>query len=73
MNSEVKVILGIAGGIATGLLIGLFTAPEKGSETRKRVSEQSGQWKDSLAKLFKHSKNGDMREEESRSTNPAVI
>jgi gas vesicle protein len=73
MTSETKLILGIAGGLAAGLLIGYFTAPEKGSETRKKIMEQPGKWKDSIASLFKQSEDGELREESLKKTKHAAV
>lgn len=73
MTSETKLILGIAGGLAAGLLIGYFTAPEKGSETRKKIMEQPGKWKEGIAKLFKQSEDGELREEGLKKTKQAVV
>jgi gas vesicle protein len=73
MTSETKLILGIAGGLAAGLLIGYFTAPEKGSETRKKIMEQPGKWKDSIASLFKQSEDGELREESMKKTKQAAV
>ncbi|MEJ8844109.1 YtxH domain-containing protein [Lacibacter sp. H375] len=74
MTSEAKLILGITGGLAAGLLIGYFTAPDKGSETRKKIMENSGKWKDSIAKMFKSSEDGEMYDhgikEAKQSTSP---
>ena len=56
MNTTAKIALGILGAAAAGVVIGLLLAPEKGSETRKRVKETAGGWVDSLAHLFQNGK-----------------
>jgi gas vesicle protein len=38
MSSFEKVLLAFIGGAAVGLTIGLLLAPEKGAETRKKIS-----------------------------------
>jgi gas vesicle protein len=37
MNSNGKVLLAILSGMAAGLLVGVLLAPEKGSETRRKL------------------------------------
>lgn len=41
MNSDSKVLLGVLAGAATGAILGVLFAPEKGEETRRRLSEGS--------------------------------
>jgi gas vesicle protein len=40
MTTKSKIILGLAGAAAAGVLVGLLLAPEKGMETRKRSLKQ---------------------------------
>jgi gas vesicle protein len=56
MTTGTKVFLGILGAAAAGVAIGLLIAPEKGSETRKRVAKTTGEWADQLSNLFKNSR-----------------
>jgi gas vesicle protein len=42
MNSTGKFILGVLSAAAAGTVIGLLIAPEKGSETRKKLVESFG-------------------------------
>ena len=35
-----KLILGVLGGVAVGALMGVLFAPEKGSKTRKKISNE---------------------------------
>jgi gas vesicle protein len=52
MSTGTKVTLGILGAIAAGVCIGLLIAPDKGSETRKRIAETTGDWADKLKNAF---------------------
>ncbi len=52
MNTKTKIALGILGAAAAGVVIGMLVAPEKGSETRKKIKKQTGDWADQLGNLF---------------------
>ena len=52
MDTE-KVVLGALAGLATGAILGILFAPEKGTETRKKIADKG---KDSLDDL-KHKYN----------------
>jgi gas vesicle protein len=54
MNTKAKIALGILGAAAAGVVIGMLLAPEKGSETRKKVKQTAGGWIDSLSHLFQN-------------------
>jgi gas vesicle protein len=57
MNTGTKVLLGIFGAAAAGVVIGLLIAPEKGSDTRKRIARTTGDWADQLTNMFKNTRN----------------
>lgn len=59
MTTQIKLMMGVAGGLAAGILIGFLTAPGKGSETRKKVVDQTGKMKDGLSKMLMNSRNGE--------------
>ena len=52
MNTKSKVILGILGAAAAGVVIGMLIAPEKGKETRKRLRKTAGEWADTMSHLW---------------------
>ena len=52
MTTTTKIALGVLGAAAAGVVIGLLIAPDKGSETRKRIMKTTGGWADGLSHLF---------------------
>jgi len=48
MNNTAKIIAALAVGAAAGAVIGVLFAPEKGSETRRKVSEEGKKLAQSL-------------------------
>ena len=54
MTTGTKVFLGILGAAAAGVAIGLLIAPEKGSETRKRLAKTTSEWADQVSNIFKN-------------------
>lgn len=56
MTTRTKVILGIVGAAAAGVVIGMLMAPEKGTEIRARVSQKAGDWTGYLSDLFANAK-----------------
>jgi gas vesicle protein len=49
MNSTSKILLGFIAGAAIGGALGILLAPDKGSETRRRISEKGSEIGDSIA------------------------
>lgn len=49
MNSNSKILLGFIAGAAIGGALGLLLAPDKGSETRRRIVEKGNEMGDSLS------------------------
>jgi len=56
MTTKSKVILGLVGAAAAGVIVGLLIAPEKGAELRKKVKDTAGDWADHLTDLFANAK-----------------
>jgi len=58
-----KMTVGLVVGIAVGVCIGLLLAPDKGSETRKKLADSAGDWIEKAKNFF-----GAAGEEASRSS-----
>jgi|1115.fasta_scaffold18954_1 gas vesicle protein len=58
MTNRNKVMLGILGAAAAGVVIGMLIAPEKGKDMRKKIRKTAGDWADSLGTLWHRGKDG---------------
>jgi gas vesicle protein len=56
MTTKSKVLLGILGAAAAGVVIGLLIAPEKGKDMRKKIRKTVGDWSDELGHLWERGK-----------------
>ena len=56
MSTKSKVILGLVGAAAAGVLVGLLLAPDKGTDFRKKISRTAGDWTNHLTDLFANAK-----------------
>jgi gas vesicle protein len=56
MTTKSKIILGLVGAAAAGVVVGLILAPEKGTELRAKVAQRAGGWADHLTDLFANAK-----------------
>jgi gas vesicle protein len=50
--SSGKVVLGLLAGIAAGAVLGILLAPEKGKDTRNKISKKGKDYTDSLKDKF---------------------
>ncbi len=56
MTTRTKVILGLVGAAAAGVIVGLLVAPEKGADIRKKVGDTANDWAGRLSDLFTSAK-----------------
>ncbi|MEI6948454.1 YtxH domain-containing protein [Paraflavisolibacter sp. H34] len=56
MTTKSKVILGLVGAAAAGVVVGLILAPEKGSDLRQKITSTAGDWADQLSDLLSSAK-----------------
>ena len=47
-----KLLTGVLIGAAAGAILGILYAPDRGSETRKKITEKGGEWGDSVKNKF---------------------
>jgi gas vesicle protein len=51
MKKETKILLGIAGAALAGAVAGLLLAPDKGSETRRKIKDTAGDWAGKIKRM----------------------
>ncbi|MEI9943357.1 MAG: YtxH domain-containing protein [Chitinophagaceae bacterium] len=56
MSTGSKILVGILGAAAAGVIVGMLIAPEKGKDTRKKIKSLASDWADNLAGLWAKSK-----------------
>ena len=56
MTTKSKVILGLIGAAAAGVVVGMLLAPEKGTDIRRNIGKRTGDWADHLTDLFANAK-----------------
>ena len=52
MTTKSKVILGLAGAAAAGVLVGLLLAPEKGTDLQAKIKDGAQDWINQLSSLL---------------------
>lgn len=57
MNSTSKVIVGILGAAAAGVVLGMLIAPEKGSDLRKNIKNTTDDWLGEITQWMSKGKN----------------
>ncbi len=63
MKNTSKILLALAGGLALGAAIGILLAPDKGSETRKKIKDTTRRFGEKAKDKFRETMNSasDMR------------
>lgn len=56
MTNGSKILLGILGAAAVGVVAGMLLAPEKGKDLRKKIKRTAGDWADNLGHLWQNGK-----------------
>jgi gas vesicle protein len=56
MNTSGKILAAVAAGIAAGAILGILFAPDKGSETRRKINEQGKKMADDVKDKFSKGK-----------------
>ena len=56
MNTSGKILAAVAAGIAAGAVLGILFAPDKGSETRRKINEQGKKVADGIKIKFNKGK-----------------
>ena len=56
MNNTSKILVALAAGIAVGGVLGILFAPEKGSETRRKINEEGKKIVDNVKTKFKEAR-----------------
>ncbi len=56
MSKTSSLLFGVLGAAAAGVVVGLLIAPDKGTETRKKISKKSADIKDQVNKMVQSGK-----------------
>ena len=56
MTNNAKIIAAVAAGIAVGATLGVLFAPDKGSETRKKMNDEGKKFYDEVKDKFRRGK-----------------
>lgn len=65
MNTSGKILAAVAAGIAAGAVLGILFAPDKGSETRRKINEKGKKFAEDVKDKFQRGKEkfNDMKED----------
>jgi gas vesicle protein len=64
MNNTLKIVVAVAAGAAVGAALGILFAPEKGSDLRRKIAEQSKKIVDNVKDKLESTINGKERSKE---------
>ena len=56
MNNISKIVVAVAAGAAAGVVLGILIAPDKGTETRKKINEGSKKLADNFRYRYRKGK-----------------
>lgn len=56
MSARTKLVLGLVGAAAAGVVVGLLLAPDAGTTTRKKITSTASDWGSTLGDLFSSAK-----------------
>ena len=70
MTTRSKVILGLVGAAAAGVIVGLLVAPETGADMRKKVGDTASDWAGRLSDILTKAK-GEVDNLKTKGTNMA--
>jgi len=56
MSARTKLVLGLVGAAAAGVVVGLLLAPDAGTSTRKKITNTASDWGSTLGDLFSSAK-----------------
>lgn len=57
-NSNGKLLLALAGGVALGAFLGILFAPNKGADTRKKMAEEAKKAGEKIKDVIRDKMNG---------------
>ena len=74
MNNTGKILTAVAAGVAAGAVLGILFAPDKGSETRKKISEQGKKIQEGVKDKFQKGKDkiNDLKENIAQKVNEKI-
>jgi gas vesicle protein len=70
MSARTKLVLGLVGAAAAGVVVGLLLAPDAGTTTRKKLTSTASDWGSTLGDLFSSAKDsvGNLRSKGQKAT-----